>query len=214
MKCSTENEPTLVYDFEGSRYVNLTNRCSMRCKFCPRTRGDFRIGEYDLKFKRGPKPSLEDYFTLLGDLSDVDEVVFCGYGESTEKFEALKQIALYSKRHGCKVRLNTNGHATFYTRRDIVPELVDIVDSVSVSLNAQNEELYEEHCKPRFKGAYNMMLRFCKQCVAHNIDIQMSAIDGLRGVDIKACEQIALDIGSKFKYRKLNLMINKEKKDV
>lgn len=210
MKSSTDVAPTLVYDYLGSRYVNLTNRCSMKCKFCPRTVGNYQIGEYNLKFAPGRRPALEDYFDLLGDLSEVQEVVFCGYGESTERFELLKQIALYCKRQGAKTRLNTNGHGYFYTRRKIVPELKGLIDNVSVSLNAQTEDLYIKHCKPRFKGAYQMMLRFCKDCVQEGISIEMSAIDGLAGVDVKQCQQITEELGAKFKYRKLNRMLHKE----
>ena len=37
------------------------------------------------------------------------------------------------------------------------------VDKVSVSLNAGDEETYNEVCKPSFKGAYNAVLEFIKK---------------------------------------------------
>ena len=206
---------TLVYDFEGSRYVNLTNRCSMKCTFCPRTRGDYRIGDFDLKMpKNQPRPTAQDYIELLGDVSNVNEVVFCGFGESTERLKPLLEIATWCKEHGVTTRLNTNGHGRFYNKRCIVNELKLCIDKMSVSLNAQTEELYNQHCVPRFRGAYKMMLDFCQRCVNEGIYIEMSAIDGLEGVSISECETMASNIGAKFKYRKLNLMIDKERTDV
>lgn len=201
---------TLVYDFAGSRYVSLTNKCSMKCHFCPRTAGNYIIGDHDLRQPKGQRrPDAQVFIDLLGDLSEVNEVVFCGYGESTERLTELLEVAAWCKSQGSITRLNTNGHGTFYNRRDIVGELAKVIDHVSVSLNAQNEELYIKHCVPRFKGAYKMMLQFCSRCIEAGIDIQMSAIDGLEGVSISECEQIALELGAKFKYRKLDLMIDK-----
>lgn len=51
---------------------------------------------------------------------------------------------------GIKVRLNTNGLANLYYKRNIVPEPAKVIDSVSISLNAPTAEKYQEVTRPSF----------------------------------------------------------------
>ena len=141
------------------------------------------------------------------DDSITDEIVFCGYGEPTIKIDILLEVAKFIKDtyKNVKTRINTNGHANLIHKRDIVPEIKGFIDSVSVSLNAQNAKLYEELSRPNLdaKKAYQAMLDFAKACVDNGIDTTMSVVTGFGDykIDVKQCEKIAAKIGAKFRNR-------------
>ena len=68
-----------------------------------------------------------------------EEFVFCGYGEPTCALDILEKTAKYVKeKYKLPIRVNTNGLGNLYHGRDIVPELSEYIDSVSISLNAAN----------------------------------------------------------------------------
>jgi len=45
----------------------------------------------------------------------------------------------------------------------VLPELGGLVDSISISLDAHNEETYNAICKPVYKNAYPAILEFVRQ---------------------------------------------------
>jgi TatD family-associated radical SAM protein len=196
--------PTLVYDIERKRYVNLTNACTLRCAFCPKYNGSTQVHEYDLELKKQPRPT--DIILSLGDLSEVEEVVFCGYGESTLRLKPLLEVAAYVKSQGVPVRLNTDGLGNLVHGRNILPELAQVVDSLSISLNAQNEQVYDQHCLPTKQGAYQAVRDFIKLAPKYFTNVDVSAINGLEGVDIEACREIAESAGARFKQRELDIV--------
>ena len=64
------------------------------------------------------------------DLSISDEIVFCGYGEPTVRFDDLKECARRIKEEFHKtVRVNTNGLGNLINGRDIVPEMEGVIDA-------------------------------------------------------------------------------------
>lgn len=199
-----ESEPTLVYDIRNSRYLNITGRCTLRCQFCPKHNGSKQVHEYQLDLKRQPKA--EEIIPLLGDVQSFDEYVFCGYGEPTLNLTTLLDVAKSIKAQGGKVRVNTDGLGNLFHRRNILPELATCVDSLSVSLNANTQESYAQHCKPKLKGSYEAVNEFIKLAPQYISSVQVSALDGLEGVDIKQCQQIIEDAGCEFKYRKLGIV--------
>lgn len=84
----------VFYDYGGGLYVNMTNRCPCRCTFCIRDMVD-SLGDADsLWLKR--EPSKEELLTKLAeqDLFAYDEIVFCGYGEPTERLDCLLAISI------------------------------------------------------------------------------------------------------------------------
>ena len=192
-------DPTLVYDIRNSRYLNITGRCTLRCQFCPKHNGSKQVHQYQLDLDKQPKAS--DIIPQLGDVSQFDEYVFCGYGEPTLNLETLLNVAKAIKAQGGKVRVNTDGLGNLFHRRNILPELATCVDSLSVSLNADSEAVYNQHCQPKLKDAYAAVNEFIRMAPNYIADVQVSALDGLEGVDIIACRKIVEDANCSFKHR-------------
>lgn len=99
------------------------------------------------------------------------------------------------------IRVNTNGLGNLYHGRDIVPELAEYIDSVSISLNAANAEEYNKVTRPTFDNAYEAMLDFAEECNRMIKHTQLSIVDVLPEEDIKTCQQIADERGIHLKIR-------------
>ena len=140
----------------------------------------------------------------VGDPAAYREVVFCGLGEPTLRLPELLQVAQALKQAGARIRLNTDGLANWVHNRNVVPELAGRVDALSISLNAQNEAVYNRHCRPPAAGAYPELLEFILLARESIADITITAIDGLEGVDIPACEALAERFNVKFRRRVLD----------
>jgi len=194
----------ISYQIEDRLYLNITDRCTLGCSFCPKNCGTTQLHGYDLSLDH--RPSAQEVIDSIGDLSAYTEFVFCGYGEPTLRLELLLEVAKYIKEHGGKVRVNTDGLANLVHKRNVLPELGEYVDSLSISLNAQNEEVYNRHCLPAVDGSYKAMLKFLQQAPKFISHVTASALEGLEGVDIKACEQIATEYGVKFRKRVLGVV--------
>ncbi len=199
-----QTQPTLVYDIRQSRYLNITGRCTLRCAFCPKQQGSKQIHQYQLALSS--QPTTADFLPLLGDVSQFDEYVFCGYGEPTLNLATLLGVAREIKARGGKVRVNTDGLGNLFHKRNILPELASCVDALSVSLNAQDEDTYLRHCQPKLKGSFAAVNAFIKEAPKYIARVEVSAIEGLEGVDIDACRALVEAAGCRFKHRKLDIM--------
>ena len=193
--------PTLAYTLRGVLYLNLTNRCSLRCEFCQRLDDDFQVGDYDLRLPQ--EPTAEEVLQAVGRVPGYQEVVFCGLGEPTLRLDVLCRVARVLRERGARTRLNTNGLGSLIEGRDIVPELAGIVHDVSISLTAQDESSYVKLTNTRLAGAYQAMLDFATRCKRAGMNVTLTAIDGLPEVDIPACERIAKELGVAFRRRTL-----------
>ena len=193
---------TLVYDIGNNRYINLTNACTLKCEFCPKFNGSFEVKGYQLDLDYNPKA--QDIIQQLGDISTIEEVVFCGFGESTMRLKELLIIAQWVKSQGGRVRLNTDGLGNLVNKRNILEDLSQCVDALSISLNAQNEAVYQQHSRPSLPNSYQHLLAFIRLAPSYIPDVTITAIDGLEGLDIAACEKIADQYGVKFRRRVLD----------
>jgi len=191
----------ISYQLANSLYLSITDRCTLVCEFCPKTQGSYQIGDYNLKMDH--LPTAEEIIASIHNAGQYDEVVFCGYGESTLRLKVLLEVAAFIKQQGGKVRVNTDGLGSLVNKRNILPEMQGLVDAVSVSLNAQNEEVYNRHCQPQLPGSYQAMLEFLQEAPKYIPSVTASAIDGLEGVDIVACQKKADELGAKFRVRPL-----------
>jgi len=193
------------YTLRGSRYLNITNRCTLRCAFCPKFNGEWTVRDYNLRL-RGEEPATDDIVAAVGDPDEIDEVVFCGLGEPTLRLYTLIDVAARLRGEVPRVRVNTDGLANLVYGRDVTPDFEDIVQSLSVSLNAQDEATYNRHCRPLLPGAYDAVLDFARRAREFVPEVTLTAIDGLPGVDIDACRKIADDLGVGFRRRVLGVV--------
>ena len=198
----TEAGDVIAYTLHGNCYLNLTSRCTLRCQFCPKFNKNWEVQGYPLRLRQ--EPAVADILAAVGDPTAYREVVFCGLGEPTLRLPELLQVAQALKQAGARIRLNTDGLANWVYQRNIVPELVGRVDALSISLNAQNETTYNHHCRPPTAGAYPELLEFILCAREFIPDITLTAIDGLEGVDISACEALAQRFKVKFRRRVLD----------
>ncbi len=199
------DEYNLVYLLDGTIYINLTNLCTNNCVFCIRSIKDDVVGTN--LFLKDEKVQAEEVICQLKKLEDrlSKEIVFCGYGEPLIKLDVLKQVAKFIKDNypDVKIRINTNGQANLIHKRNVIPELVGLIDKVSISLNAENEELYNELAVPNLANSYVAVKEFIKECVNNGIDTTATVVSGYKHyvVDIDNCKQIAESLGAKFRVR-------------
>lgn len=171
---------TITYQVRNGIYVNLTNRCPCACTFCLRQNGPGIYGSNPLWLEREPtvdevKASLDGW-----DLAKYDEVVFCGYGEPTERLDDLLAIADYLKGKvpTLRVRVNTNGLADLIHGRATAADFKGRVDCLSISLNTDDPVEYLNVCRPKFKdSAYPAMLKFAQEATAYVPEVVMTVVD-------------------------------------
>ncbi|MCM8857284.1 MAG: TatD family nuclease-associated radical SAM protein [Candidatus Thiodiazotropha sp.] len=192
----------ISYQIDNNLYLSITDRCTLECAFCPKTLGDMNVKGYDLTIIH--RPTAEEVIASIDDPAQYEEVVFCGYGEPTLRLNVLLEVARHIKLQGGRVRVNTDGLCNLVHKHNTLPELGECVDSLSISLNAQNQEIYDLHCRPNLPGSYEAMLDFIREAPSYIADVTVSAVDGLEGVDIPACEAIAEAMKVKFRRRFLN----------
>ena len=159
----------ILYEVYNNIYVNLTNRCPCACVFCLRNTKD-RVGRSDSLWL-DKEPTVQEVEALFAerDLSKYQEVVFCGFGEPTERLDDLLEIAAFVKeKFGKPIRLNTNGLGDLVNGKHIAPLLAGKVDIVSISLNTPNEARYMAEVRPKFgKGSYAALLSFASECTKY-----------------------------------------------
>ena len=167
-----------------------------------------QIQGYNLKLKR--EPSAKELWESIDDVNKYDEIVFCGYGEPTLRFDVILEVAKKVKAAGGKVRLNTNGHGNVINKRNILPELAGLVDSVSISLNSDNSESYDKICVPwpsLRNSIYKKIKEFIKEAKKYIPEVQATIVTHQNGVDENRCEELIkneLDTG--YRPRRFNMV--------
>lgn len=190
----------IAYKIRDSLYLNITNRCTNECTFCIRFHTDYVKGHH---LRLTDEPTEKELKAQIKDPSEYKEVVFCGFGEPLLRLDVVKNIASWIKQHKGKVRINTNGHGNMIHVRNILPELKGIVDSISISLDAHDEESYNRICRPAFNNAFQGVLSFIKEAKKYIPEVRATVVT-VKGVDIEKSKKIAEDLGVKFKVRKLD----------
>lgn len=191
--------PQIAYQIRNSLYLNITNKCTLACTFCPKCL-DYEVKGHYLKLQR--EPNIEEIFQAVGQPEGYDEVVFCGYGEPTRRLELLKLIALRMKEKGAKkVRLNTDGLANLIYGRNVAEELKGLIDAVSISLNAPDAKTYAKICPSVHGGkAYDEVKNFVLECKRFIPEVVVSGVN-LPGLSIEAIKRVADELGVEFRIR-------------
>lgn len=187
----------VAYQLHGSLYLNITNRCPNTCAFC--IRGSKTGVGYNLWLEH--EPSLAEVIEAIGDPSGYREIVFCGYGEPLMRPEIVEEIARWLKQWSVQVRLNTNGLADLFLGYDILPRLKGLIDIISISLNADNTQLYHKLCQSEFgERAFPAILEFAKRSLKYIPKVILSVVD-YPEVNLEKAGEIAKEIGVRLRIR-------------
>lgn len=195
---------TISYEVGNNLYLNLTNKCPCACTFCIRNNADGAYGSDPLWLEH--EPSIDEIKADLSkrDIASYDEIVFCGYGEPTERLETLLETAGFLRSiKGCPVlRINTNGLGDLIHGRSIAEELCSALDVVSVSLNAGTKDEYMAVTRPKFPEAFEAMQKFTADCVkTGKAKVMMSVVDVIPPEQIEASREIAEKLGAVLRVR-------------
>lgn len=197
---------TILYKVHNNLYVNLTNRCPCACTFCLRQNMD-TVSEVDdrslwLEHEPTYEEILEDFKNY--DMTEFKEVVFCGYGEPTERLDMILKVAAYVKEtFGNKVRVNTNGMADLIWEKDTTPDFEGLVDTVSISLNTPNPERYHELVRCKFgMKSFDAMLTFAKNVRKYVPNVVLTTVDTTLTKEEEAqCAKICEKLGVTYRIR-------------
>ena len=137
-------------------------------------------------------------------MDEYNEVVFCGFGEPTERIDDLIEIAKFVKeKYHKKIRINTNGQGSLSNGKDIAPMMKGVIDIVSVSLNTPNEKRYNEIVRSRFGDqAYQAMLSFVKEVKKYVPEVVLSTVSTtITKEEEEECRKICEDLGVTYRIR-------------
>ena len=170
----------ITYPVKSGLYVNLTNRCPCACVFCLRQNAPGIFGSDSLWLER--EPTVDEIIASIEsrNLDDFTELVFCGYGEPTERLDDLLAVARHVKsiRPGMHVRVNTNGLSDLIHGEPTAAKLKGLVDTVSISLNTPDPEEYLKVCRPKFGlESWQSMLDFARSCRDYVPNVVMTIVD-------------------------------------
>lgn len=170
----------ITYPVKSGLYVNLTNRCPCACEFCLRNNAPGVFGSDSLWLER--EPTVDEIIASIEsrNLDDFTELVFCGYGEPTERLDDLLSVAghLKSIRPQTLVRVNTNGLSDLIHGEPTAAKFKGLVDTVSISLNTPDPEEYLKVCRPKFGlESWQAMLDFAKSCRDYVPNVVMTIVD-------------------------------------
>jgi TatD family-associated radical SAM protein len=199
-----KEKPRTVYWLDNTLYLNITNQCSNRCYFCLRR---YRCGVGGFNLKLAEEPTFDQIVTELSEvllMRSWKGLVFCGFGEPTERLEILLELARWTRKHlgqQIQIRLDTNGHGYILNpAKDVARLLKETgIDKVSVSLNAGDRKTYNEICMPTIPEAYEAVLDFINKAKSI-LDVEVTVVR-VPEVDVAKVQAVAASLGVKFKVR-------------
>ena len=197
---------TITYRVKNGVYVNMTNRCPCACTFCLRQNAPGVYGSDPLWLEREPTVQEVEQSLASWDLNSLVEVVFCGYGEPTERLPDLLEVAAWLKaNYKIPVRINTNGLSDLIWGRETAPDLTGKIDCVSISLNATDAEEYLRLTRSKFGiGSFDAMLKFAKDCAQYVPHVVMTVVDQVTTPEEQEkARQICAGVGATLRIRPL-----------
>ena len=169
---------TILYPYHGNLYVNLTNRCPCSCVFCLRQNRDEMDGSGSLWLEREPTAAEVIAEFEKFDMSRYGELVFCGFGEPTERLDVLLEVADYVKSSfDLPVRVNTNGLSDLINGRDTAPLFEGRADTISISLNTPDRDEYFRLTRSKFgPESFDALLRFAGEVRKYVPNVVLSTV--------------------------------------
>lgn len=193
----------IIYTYEGSAYLNITNKCPCSCVFCIRSNGDGLGSAENLWHKNDPtldeiKAEIDSF-----DFTPYKEVVFCGYGEPTQALDNLIESAKYLKeKYGLKIRLNSNGLGDLINGKETAKMLSGIVDCISISLNAPDAESYQRVSRSKFGDkSFDAVIKFASDCKKYIPEVKFTVVDVITAEEIEKCKKISAELGIPLRVR-------------
>lgn len=201
-----KKEMTVLYEVNDNLYVNLTNKCPCSCIFCIRNKADHVSLTDTGSLWLEHEPSYEEIEKAFEspDMSKYKELVFCGYGEPTERLDVLLKAAAFAKKKfGIKTRVNTNGMSDLIWNRDTTPDFKDLIDTVSISLNTSDPVKYQEIVRCRFGTAsHDALLNFAGNIKKYVPNVVLTTVSStISEEDEKRCAEICRSLGVTYRIR-------------
>lgn len=195
---------TILYEVYDNLYVNLTNKCPCACTFCLRQTRDTMGKSGTLWLDR--KPSYEEIIADFHNfnMEEYKELVFCGFGEPTERLDVLLEVAKYVKEVYHKpIRINTNGLSDLIHGKKTAYLLEGLIDTVSISLNTPDPQRYHELVRSRYGDvSYQAMLDFAKECTRYVPNVVMTTVSTtLTKEEEEQCAAICKELGVVYRIR-------------
>lgn len=217
----------ITYAMPGERhrlFLNVVHACPNACLFCV----DFQGGAfYGFDLKHGHPATVEQIIAAVQRyplLAEVTQVYFCGIGEPLLCYDVVVDTATRLRSVLARdVMLAVNTSGTFYHWNPRV-DFAQHFDLIQVSLNAENEEKYEQICRPKFRGAYQTLMSFLRHLrrfieeTAIPCRVELSVVDtsevqylpakernrrDIPKPDLEACRQVAASFGWPLKVKRL-----------
>ncbi|MDD5935115.1 MAG: TIGR04100 family radical SAM protein [Clostridiales bacterium] len=199
-----KKQMTILYKVHNNLYVNLTNKCPCACTFCLRQTREEMEESGSLWLEHEPSiEEVKEEFKKF-DLSQYEEVVFCGFGEPTERLDDLLVIAKFVKdTYNKPIRINTNGLSDLMYGKDTAPMFEGLVDTISISLNTPNAERYYELTRNKFGiESFDAMIEFADHVKHYVPSVVFTTVDTTLTKEEEAqCQAICDRIGVTYRIR-------------
>ena len=194
----------ILYEVHENLYVNMTNRCPCACTFCLRQTMDEMNHSGSLWLER--EPSVEEVIAEFDkfDMKKYRELVFCGFGEPTERLEDLLKVAAFVKEeYHMPIRLNTNGLSDLIHGKDTAPMYEGLIDTISISLNTPDAEEYLKLTRSKFGiESHDAMLRFAGNVSNYVPNVILSTVETtITKEEEDRCREICAKLGVTYRIR-------------
>ena len=196
---------TILYEVHSGLYVNMTNRCPCACVFCLRQTRDEMNESGSLWLER--EPSVDDVIAEFEkfDMTKYTELVFCGFGEPTQRLDDLLKVAAYVKKTYPKlpIRINTNGLSDLIYGKDTAPMFEGLIDTLSISLNTPDKERYYELTRSKFGiDSFDALLKFAENAKKYVKNVILTTVSTtLTKEEEEKCAQICKNLGVTYRIR-------------
>ncbi|OGR82258.1 MAG: hypothetical protein A2901_09525 [Elusimicrobia bacterium RIFCSPLOWO2_01_FULL_54_10] len=202
LEAQKQSPPALAYRYRDALYLNITSKCPTACEFCIKFSWDYQYRGNNLLLRK--EPEVREILEAATNPSQYSEIVFCGYGESTYRLAEMKEISLTLRKQGAKkIRLNTIGLGNLIHGRNIAPDLAGILDSVSVSLNTADPEVWKKvlHPLPEYKEkGFESACEFIRECAKLIPETNVTAVEGIEK-DPARFSRLVESLGAKVRLR-------------